>query len=144
MADVDEDGDPDVYVANDWAPDNFFRNDGEAFVDAVAENAYSGDYPLARFLYLYVNYKPGSQLEPLRREFIRYVFSRQGQEVVIKDGYLPITANVAAKELAKVENELVRLMAVAARAFARTSIPGLIQTASSARSPLSAARSERP
>jgi len=75
---------------------------GDAFIAATPDNAYAGKYPLSRFLWLSVNYKPGSQLEPLRREFIRYVFSRQGQEVVIKDGYLPITANVAAKELAKV------------------------------------------
>ena len=75
---------------------------GDDFIAATPDNAYAGKYPLSRFLWLSVNYKPGSQLEPLRREFIRYVYSRQGQEVVIKDGYLPITANVAAKELAKV------------------------------------------
>jgi phosphate transport system substrate-binding protein len=75
---------------------------GDSFIAATPDNAYAGKYPLSRFLWLSVNYKPGSQLEPLRREFIKYVFSRQGQEVVVKDGYLPITANVAAKELAKV------------------------------------------
>jgi phosphate transport system substrate-binding protein len=69
------------------------------FVEAAAENAYSGTYPLGRFLYLYVNHAPGSQLDPLRREFIRYVFSRQGQEQVVKDGYLPVPFPVAAKAL---------------------------------------------
>ena len=64
-------------------------------VPAEAENAYTGDYPLARFLYLYVNYKPGSRLDPLRREFIRYLFSKQGQEGVVKDGYFPVTAEIA-------------------------------------------------
>ena len=75
---------------------------GDKYIDATPENAYAGKYPLSRFLWLSVNYRPGSQLDPLRLEFIRYVFSRQGQEVVAKDGYLPITARVAAKELAKV------------------------------------------
>ena len=75
---------------------------GESFVAATAENAYSGDYPLARFLYCYVNYRPGSQLDPLRREFLKYVFSNQGQQDVRKDGYLPVSAPVAAEDLAKV------------------------------------------
>jgi phosphate transport system substrate-binding protein len=69
------------------------------FMAAEADNAYSGDYPMARFLYLTVNYKPGSSMEPLRAEFIRYVFSRDGQEAVIKDGYLPVPASVCAEEL---------------------------------------------
>jgi len=75
---------------------------GEPFVVAEPENAYSGDYPLARFLYLYVNYRPGSDLDPLRREFLRYVFSKQGQQDVLKDGYLPVSSLVATEDLAKV------------------------------------------
>jgi len=75
---------------------------GEEFVDATPANAYSGDYPLARFLYLYVNYKPGSELDPLRREFIRFVFSKQGQEAVVKDGYFPVPATIAREALASV------------------------------------------
>jgi phosphate transport system substrate-binding protein len=63
---------------------------GEAF-DANAENAYSGDYPLARFLYIYINKNPNEDLDPLRAEFIKYVMSKEGQEAVIKDGYYPIS-----------------------------------------------------
>ena len=66
---------------------------------AEAEYAYSGEYPLSRFLYLSVNYKPGDKLDPLRREFLRYVFSKQGQEDVVKDGYYPVTAAMATKYL---------------------------------------------
>lgn len=73
-----------------------------SYVAAEPENAYSGEYPLSRFLYLAVNYKPGSQLDDLRREFIRFVFSREGQEVVVKDGYLPVPATVAREELKSV------------------------------------------
>ncbi len=69
------------------------------FIPAEPANAYSGDYPLARFLYLTVNYKPGGRLDDLRAEFVRFVFSRQGQEVVVKDGYLPVPAAVARQEL---------------------------------------------
>ena len=71
-------------------------------IEAIPENAYKGEYPMARFLYIYVNYKPGSELDPLRREFIKYVFSQQGQQDVIKDGYYPIPAPIAAKALASV------------------------------------------
>jgi phosphate transport system substrate-binding protein len=67
--------------------------DGPA-VEPVAANAYSGDYPLARFLYLSVNRKPSMPLDPLRREFLRYVLSASGQGDVKKDGYLPLPAAV--------------------------------------------------
>jgi len=75
---------------------------GDKMIPATPDNAYTGDYPLSRFLLLTVNYKPGSQLDPLRREFIKLVFSRSGQEVVVKDGYFPVTARLAKGELAKV------------------------------------------
>lgn len=72
---------------------------GGDMIAAEPDAAYTGEYPLARFLYLYVNYKPDSQLDPLRSEFVRYVFSQQGQRDVVKDGYFPVTAKIAAKAL---------------------------------------------
>jgi len=71
-------------------------------VSATPDNAYTGEYPLARFLYLYVNSKPNQELDPLRREFIKYIFSQQGQEDVVKDGYFPVPANVAREALKSV------------------------------------------
>lgn len=62
----------------------------------------SGDYPLARFLYLYVNKAPGKPLEPLVAEFAKLIFSREGQEVVVKDGYMPLSAEQARAELERV------------------------------------------
>jgi phosphate transport system substrate-binding protein len=73
---------------------------GGTCYDATPENAYSGDYPISRFLYIYVNKNPNQGLDPLRAEFIRYVFSKQGQEAVIKDGYFPVTGPVAKEDLA--------------------------------------------
>jgi phosphate transport system substrate-binding protein len=75
---------------------------GEPFVAAEPDHAYTGDYPLARFLLLYVNAKPGTELDPLRREFVRYVFSKEGQSDVLKDGYYPVTAEIAREALASV------------------------------------------
>ena len=63
------------------------------------ENIVSKKYPLGRYLYLYVNKKPNEDLDPLRFEFLKYVLSSQGQEVVVKDGYLPLPADVDAKIL---------------------------------------------
>ncbi len=70
-------------------------------ISATPEFAYTGKYPLSRFLYVYVNLKPGTQLDPLRREFLLYVLSRDGQADVIKDGYFPVNAKIASEELAK-------------------------------------------
>lgn len=72
---------------------------GEKCVAAVPENAYTGEYPLARFLMMYANYQPGSQLDPLRREFLRYVFSRNGQEDVVRAGYFPVSNIIAQEQL---------------------------------------------
>jgi phosphate transport system substrate-binding protein len=76
---------------------------GGKCVEATADNSYSGEYPLARFLYVYVNKAPGKALDPLTREFVKLVVSKEGQEVVVKDGYFPIPASIAKEELAKVQ-----------------------------------------
>ena len=73
------------------------KTDGGEFVEATPENAISGKFPLARFLYVYVNKHPNKPLPPLEREFLRMVLSKTGQGVVIKDGYIPLPAKVAAK-----------------------------------------------
>ncbi|MEE9356334.1 MAG: phosphate ABC transporter substrate-binding protein PstS family protein [Methylococcaceae bacterium] len=77
--------------------------EGEAFVEATPENAIKGAYPLARFLYVYVNKAPNKALAPLEGEFIKMVLSKQGQQVVIKDGYIPLPAKVVAKIMSKLE-----------------------------------------
>jgi len=75
------------------------KKDGQPFVEANAENSISGDYPLARYLYMYVNKAPNKPLTPLEAEFIKQVLSKQGQEVVMKDGYIPLPAKVAERVL---------------------------------------------
>jgi len=74
-------------------------------VEATLDNAISGVYPLARFLYVYVNKAPGKPLSPLESEFIKMVLSTQGQKVVVKDGYIPLPSKVADKALASIEIE---------------------------------------
>jgi phosphate transport system substrate-binding protein len=72
---------------------------GEPFVDATPENAISGKYPMTRYLYVYVNKKPNEPLAPLELEFLKMVLSKTGQQVVIKDGYIPLPAKVVEKAL---------------------------------------------
>jgi phosphate transport system substrate-binding protein len=67
------------------------------------EEVMSGEYPLARFLYVYVNKAPGKPLDPLVSEFVRFVCTRDGQQVVMKDGYLPLSQSQCQAELAKIE-----------------------------------------
>jgi phosphate transport system substrate-binding protein len=74
--------------------------EGAQSFDATYENVLSGKYPLSRMLYVYIIKKPNEPLSPLVHEFLRFVLSKQGQEVVVKDGYLPLPANVAEKQAA--------------------------------------------
>lgn len=69
------------------------------YVEATPETAISGKYPLARFLYVYVNKHPNKALSPLEGEFLKLVLSKEGQEVVVKDGYIPLPAKVADKTI---------------------------------------------
>lgn len=71
------------------------RNADSEYFDATGDNSVSGDYPLARFLYVYVNKAPNTPMAPIEREFLKLVLSGQGQEIVLKDGYIPLPGRVA-------------------------------------------------
>ena len=77
------------------------KKSGQDYIDATPENAVNGSYPLSRFLYVYVNKQPNKPLPPMEREFLKLVLSKQGQEVVLKDGYIPLPAKVVEKHLSK-------------------------------------------
>lgn len=77
------------------------KEDGN-FIEATPENASAGNYPLGRFLYVYVNKLPNKPLSPLEIEFVKMVLAKVGQTVVVKDGYIPLPAKVAAGELEKI------------------------------------------
>ena len=79
------------------------ETDGGATSAGSYDDVVSKKYPLARYLYLYVNRAPGKPLDPLVKEFLKLVYSREGQEVVVKDGYLPLTAAIVTEELRKLE-----------------------------------------
>ena len=76
------------------------KKEGE-FVGTDAGDVLSGKYPLSRFLYVYVNTAPNQPLDPLVREFVEFVLSKEGQEIVVKDGFLPVSGKIVGEELAK-------------------------------------------
>jgi phosphate transport system substrate-binding protein len=76
--------------------------EGKPYADTEAETVFAGKYPLARYLFLYVNKAPNKPIDPLVRQFLLYTLSREGQEVVVKDGYLPIPHKVAEEENVKI------------------------------------------
>jgi len=75
---------------------------GHHYVEPTRENIVSGLYPLSRYLYLYINKNPKKKLSPLEREFIRFIYSNQGQQLVVKEGYVAISSVAAEQELKSV------------------------------------------
>ncbi|WP_028485185.1 PstS family phosphate ABC transporter substrate-binding protein [Hydrogenovibrio halophilus] len=80
------------------------KKEGGKLVEPTPNNALNGTYPLARVLYVYVNKKPNAKLDPMTREFMNLVLSQQGQQTVVKDGYIPLPANMVEKYRAKLNN----------------------------------------
>ena len=79
------------------------ETDAGPFFEGTYEEVITGKYPLSRFLYVYVNKAPGKPLDPVPGEFLRLMLSREGQEVVVKDGYMPLSAKIVQQELAKLK-----------------------------------------
>ncbi len=79
------------------------KDDATPAGDVSASSVYAGKYPITRFLYVYVNRAPNKPLDPLVKEFLTFVLSQQGQQGVLKDGYLPLTAKIDAEELKKLQ-----------------------------------------
>lgn len=77
--------------------------EGSDYVEPTYENVASGKYPLSRFLFVYVNKEPNKALDPLTKEFLKFVLSKEGQEIVVKDGYYPMSAKLVNEDRAALE-----------------------------------------
>ena len=73
------------------------------FSNGSYEDVKAGKYPLLRFLFIYINKAPGKPLDPLVAEFVKLILSKEGQQEVVKDGYMPLTAAQVQAELAKIK-----------------------------------------
>ncbi len=91
------------YRTSGVKPVRLAKKAGDKAYGTSQEEVNSGSYPLSRFLFVYVNKAPNGQPDPLVRELIKYVCSKEGQEVVVKDGYLPLTSALCQAELAKIQ-----------------------------------------
>ena len=74
---------------------------GATCYEASAEATLSGNYPIARYLYMYLNKKPDQPIDPLRAEFIKFILSKDGQEQTEKGGFYPIANEIREHELTK-------------------------------------------
>ncbi len=77
--------------------------DGKEYYEPNYKNVLKGKYPLGRMLYIYVPLKPGQRMDKLTREFLRFVLSKEGQKIVVKDGYLPLTAKLVKAQLKNIK-----------------------------------------
>ena len=75
---------------------------GQPLIEPTQANTRNGTYPLWRYLYIYVNQAPGKPLSPIVKEFLAYVYSREGQSDVLRDGYFPVDATLAEKQLSQI------------------------------------------
>ena len=75
---------------------------GQPFIEPTHANTKNGTYPLWRYLYIYVNQAPGKPLSPIVKEFLTYVYSKEGQSDVLRDGYFPVDAKLAEQQLGKI------------------------------------------
>ncbi len=78
------------------------EEDGKPFVEPTVESIASGRYPLSRFLYLYVNKAPDAKFDPVTQEFLKFINSRDGQDVVLRARFFPLTSNQVEKNLAMI------------------------------------------
>jgi phosphate transport system substrate-binding protein len=86
------------YRTSGVKPLKIAKKEGSPYGSVEPEDVLTGKYPLARYLIVYVNKTPGKPLDPLTAQFLTYVLSKEGQEIVVKDGYLPLSAAVSAKQ----------------------------------------------
>lgn len=78
------------------------KKGGKAF-EASYSNVLKRKYPLGRMLYVYIVKHPNKPLDPIVKEFLKFVLSVKGQEIVMKDGYLALPGAAAAKQLEKLQ-----------------------------------------
>ncbi|MDN5942115.1 MAG: phosphate ABC transporter substrate-binding protein [Nitrospira sp.] len=91
------------YLTSDVRAVPLAEKEGSPYKEASQQNADDGSYPLWRHLFIYVNKAPNKPLDPIVGEFIKFIYSKEGQKVVVKDGFFPLKAGLIEQELKKLE-----------------------------------------
>jgi len=91
------------YMTSGTRPVPLAAKEGETPKAPTQENTVNGSYPLWRHLLLYVNKAPNKPLDPMVKEFIKFIYSKEGQTIVVKDGFFPLSQTAIEKELSKLE-----------------------------------------
>ena len=79
------------------------EKDAGPFVAPTKANVAARTYPLTRSTYLFIDRDPAKGFDPTVKEFLRYVLSREGQQVILDNNYLPLTAAEAAVQRKAIE-----------------------------------------
>jgi phosphate transport system substrate-binding protein len=79
------------------------KTENDKPVEPTFENALNKTYPLGRSLFIYVSKKPGEPLTPVVKEFLKFILSKQGQEIVVKDGFGQLTDPMIEKNVKALE-----------------------------------------
>jgi phosphate transport system substrate-binding protein len=80
------------------------ENDGGPYYRGTLDEVSTQKYPLSRVIYIFAHRIPGQRLEPKLKEFLRFILSRDGQQIVMDDGILlPLPAWMVERELAKLD-----------------------------------------
>jgi phosphate transport system substrate-binding protein len=74
------------------------------FILPSAQTFFNLSYPLHNGAYLYLNRVPGQSLGAREKEFVRFILSREGQQIIADDRqFIPLSAEQIKVELAKLE-----------------------------------------
>ena len=79
------------------------KTGGPAY-DLSLDNVRARTYPMYADVFFFLDRDPAKPVDPKLKEFLRFILSREGQELVMKDGkYLPLTAEVVRAQLGKLQ-----------------------------------------
>jgi phosphate transport system substrate-binding protein len=80
------------------------EHEGGPYITPSLESVRNRTYPLTRSIFIYLNYVPGKELDPKLKEFLFFILSKQGQDVLRKQGeYLPLTPELVFQQRARLD-----------------------------------------
>src|SRR5262249_54463122 len=92
------------YMNSQVKPLALAANEGEPYYEATKTNLIQRKYPFTRIIPAFINRAPDGPVDPKVKEFLRYLLSYEGQEIIVRaGGYLPLSAEAIREQLKKFE-----------------------------------------